>query len=425
VTLVARIFTKEVTEFSRSRGLFLLSFIAPVALMLLVGNLSVRDSAIRVAILGADPESASLEQLETILGELSDVEVFRWPSDIRDARARSVREKVDLLVIWEGAWRYYSPLTNRYRLELAIAVVQDLELSMERHAALDRQLELIHKLGKSISAGAPAQVSATAAADISNAPSEGVTGAAQAVEPTASDLLQSLEREVNRGSSVPTPVMMEALSSRLIPYFPPISKVNRSVVPSFIGLIVVFLPFLLASGGLVKEREAGMVETMVLAGRRNWARVATGKLILPVCIGMIVTLLLLVVARTAYGFGIKPGFAPALALQFLAALAAALFGFSISTFVKSQQAAYMASALYLMGLILVTGIFYPLEQAGAAVVLVSYAFPLTFSGPPFEAWLTQGADAALNPWHLAGLLTQCVVAVSLCVLGLKRAQRSL
>jgi ABC-type multidrug transport system permease subunit len=109
----------------------------------------------------------------------------------------------------------------------------------------------------------------------------------------------------------------------------------------------------------------------------------------------------------------------------LAALAAALFGFSISTLIKSQQTAYITSALYLVGLILVTGIFYPIEQAGAAVILVSYAFPLTFSGPPLEAWMTQGADAALNPWHLVGLLAQFVVAVSLCVLALKRAQRSL
>jgi ABC-type multidrug transport system permease subunit len=438
VILLARIFTKEATEFSRSRGLLLLGFVAPVALMLLIGNLSVRDSAIRVAIVATDPEPASFAQLQSTLGELSDVEVLRWPSDIIDARARSAREDVDLVIIWEDGWHYYSPLTNRYRLELANAVVQDLALSVERRAALDRQLQLIHQLDKSVSASTPAQVVnapsevSGAAAGIPNAPTAEVPGATpgsatptQPDKPTASNLVESLEREVNTGTSVPIPVIMAALSSRLVPYFPPFSRVNRSVVPGFIALIAVFLPFLLASGGLIKEREAGTVETLVLAARRNWAWVAMGKLMLPVSVAMITTLLLLVVARTAYGFGIKPGLAPALAVQFLAALAAALFGFSISTLIKSQQTAYISSALYLVGLILVTGIFYPIEQAGAAVMIVSYAFPLTFSGPPLEAWMTQGADAALNPWHLAGLLAQFVVAISLCVLALYRAQRSL
>jgi hypothetical protein len=100
-------------------------------------------------------------------------------------------------------------------------------------------------------------------------------------------------------------------------------------------------------------------------------------------------------------------------------------GFSISTLIKSQQAAYLTSALYLVCLILMTGLIYPIKQAGAAVILVSYVFPLTFSGPSFEAWMTQGADAAINPLHLTGLLGQFVVFISLCVLALWRAQRSL
>jgi hypothetical protein len=500
VIFLARIFAKEVAELAQSRGLLLIGFIAPVAMMLLIGNLGVRVPVIHVAIIPTQAEKEPLAQLRSFLEELSGVEVVEWPSGSTDARWRSVRENVDLVIIWESGWRFYSPLTDSFRLQLTDAVVQNLALSIARDEALKTQLDLLKQLADSVPGGSAAEASGSPAeatsspaeatsspaeatrspaeatsspaeatsspaeatrspaeatsspAEAAGSPAEATRSAAEATsspaeaagspaeaasspqasdekkrvkKPSASSLVKNLEQEVKAGAFVPIPVMGEALSGRLVPYFPLLSKVNRSAVPGFIALITVFLPFLFASGGLVKEREAGTLETLVLAVRRNWAWIAFGKLILPLCAGIVCTLLLLVAARTAYGFGIKPGLGPALAVQVLAALVSALLGLSISTIIRSQQEAYLISALYLLGLVLVTGIIYPIQLAGLAVILASYAFPLTFSGPAFESWMMKGGDAVLNFWQVAGLLCQFLVSSALCAMAFRRTQRSL
>ena len=355
-----RIFAREGAELACRRGLLLLIFAAPVVLLLLVGNLRVREPLIRVAVASVESKQESVDRLRSILGELSGVEVVVWQSPIGDYRARALAERVDIVALkGQRSWDFYTPLTQPHRLQLATMIVQQATLSLEY---------------------AP---------------------------------------------HVPVPVAAAELTSRLIRYYPPVSAIDRSIVPKFIALIAVFLPFLLASAAIVKEREAGTLETLVLAARRSWVQIAAGKLALPIFAALITTLLLLVAARTAYGFGIKPGLGGALAVQCLAALASALLGLGISTIVRSQQEAYLTSAVYLIGLVLLTGTVFPIEQAAVPVRIVSYAFPLTFSGPSFDAYMTQGADAARGLSVLGNLAGQTSGALALCALAIVRMQRRL
>ncbi len=434
---VARIFARELAEFARRREVLLLVFVAPVVLMLLIGNLRVREPMLRVAIIDAGAQSdvvssgsaagagdqctstpgagkprASTQSgssaaawLESALREHSGVCVIIWPAAVADARTRSAREHVDVVAIAdsEGGWRFYTPITNRYRLQFATAVVQDVALSIERAAKLQRELEIVGELGAALSEG-PMKLEARVAAQ---------------------GLVERLGRELRAGAALPTPVIGAATSSRLVAYYPPVSRIDRSTVPAFIGLVAVFLPFLVASASFAKEREARTLETLILAAGRSWTRIVAGKLVLPLCVAMVASLLLLVVARSAYGFGIKPELASTLAIQLLAALVSALLGIAVSTITRSQQEAYLTSAVYLIGLILVTGTIYPIDEASWPVVLVSYAFPLTFSGPPLEAYMMQGAAAAIVPWHFVGMAGQLAAAIVLCIAAFRRMRRTL
>jgi ABC-type Na+ efflux pump permease subunit len=403
MSFLARVFARDLLELSRSRGLLVLLFVVPVLLLLLVGNLKVREPVLRVAI-STEAPPAALARLSSILQEVSRVRITEWTLAPGELQRRAVREQIDLVAVWEsGSWRFYSPLTSSYRLQFAQGAAQDLTLSMQFRIRLGEQLEQLDELAGQLPA--------------SDAASGAASGAAGTV--------RKLQQRARDDSVLPTPLLRAWLANQLTLFYPPASRVDHSLVPGYVALIAVFLPFLVASGALVREREAGTLQTLIMVSRRNWALLVAGKLLLPIFVSLLATLLLLVAARSAFVFGIKPGLATALGVQLAAAAISALLGLGISTLLRSSQDAYTASSVYLVACILITGLIYPVEQAAWGVIGVSYAFPLTLSGHPLEEWMFKGAGAALEHWRLAGLAAQLVGALALCALGVQHLRRSL
>jgi len=403
MSFVARVFARDLLELSRSRGLLVLLFVVPVLLLLLVGNLKVREPVLRVAISTAAPPE-TLAHLRSMLQEVSHVWITDWTPAPGELQRRAVREQIDLVVVWEsGSWHFYSPLTNSYRLQFAQGAAQDLTLSMQRSKRLGEQMGQLDELASQL----PASDAASSAAS------------------DAAATVRTLQQRVRGDAALPTPLLRAWLANQLTLFYPPASRVDHSLVPGYVALIAVFLPFLIASGALVREREAGTLQTLIMASRRNWARLVAGKLLLPIFVSLLATLLLLVAASSAFAFGIKPGLATALGVQLVAAAISALLGLGISTLLRSSQDAYTASSVYLVACILITGLIYPVEQAAWGVIGVSYAFPLTLSGHPLEEWMLKGAGATLEPWRLAGLTAQLVGALALCALAVRHLRRSL
>ena len=403
MSFLARVFARDLLELSRSGGLLVLLFVVPVLLLLLVGHLKVREPTLRVAI-STEAPPATLARLRSMLQEVSRVRVNEWALAPAELQRRAVREQIDLVVVWESdSWRFYSPLTNSYRLQFAQGAAQDLALSMQRGKRLGEQLVQLDELAGQL----PALDAASSAA----------SGPAATVK--------KLQRRTRDDAALPTPLLRAWLANQLTLFYPPSSRVDHSLVPGYVALIAVFLPFLIASGALVREREAGTLETLIMASRRNWARLVAAKLLLPIFVSLLATLLLLVAASSAFALGIKPGLATALGVQLAAATISALLGLGISTLLRSSQDAYTASSVYLVACILITGLIYPVEQAAWGVIGVSYAFPLTLSGHPLEEWMLKGTGAALEPWRLAGLAAQLVGALALCALAVRRLRRSL
>jgi ABC-type multidrug transport system permease subunit len=406
MNIVGRLFARDALELSRSRGLLVLLFAVPVLLLLLVGHLKVREPQLRAALVQAGAEDEPRLRLHSALQELAGVEVVDWPAERGDDRAqRAVRERVDLVIAWSGdEWRFYSPVTNGYRLASVQAAAQALALSMRRDLQRVEQAGRLDRLG------------------------EVLRRASAASEPAAADaqaILAELQGQANDDAALPTPLLRAWLANRLQPFYPVAAPSEHALVPGFIALIAVFLPFLLASSALVREREAGTFEMLIICTRSNGALLAAGKLLMPVAVSLLATLLLLVAARSVFSFGIKPGLMAALGLQAVAATGSGLLGLALSMLLRSARDAYTASAVYLVACILITGLIYPVEQAAWGVAAVSYVFPLTLSGAPLEEWMLKGAGARIEPWRLGALAAQLLAAIALCAIALRRLRRSL
>ena len=432
LSIARQILLKDLVELAQSKILLALVFIAPLVLLFLMGNIRVREPTVRVAMYAGTNESRlqdEIDGLKALLDEQSNITVVQWAPSTQSLVARVKQERVDLVAKWDGIWHFYTAETHPYKLQFISAVVRDLVMSLERDQFAREQMKQLDQISLLVKEQLKREEAESKKTN-SEPPGDTSKGKEQPPPPPRNqpqslntEILQTvntMQQKIETSASLPVPVLSVALSNKLTLYFPPVSHADRSAVPGLIALVGAFIPFLLASGALVREREAGMLEVLLLASRGRQFSLVMGKLLLPLLISITSIFLLLVAARSAFSFGIKPGLVGMLALQALAMISSGLLGLGISALVRSQQYAYLISAVYLVCLILITGFIYPLEQSASVVRIVSFAFPLTFSGPAFEGWMTQGAGAGLYQMESLWLLCQCVIAAFVCAATLRR-----
>lgn len=399
MNVAIRIFLRDLADLARRPGLLSVALAVPVVLLLLIGHLHTRDPVIVVAVVDTKDEEARLETLGRALDDLAGVERRSWTLDDERPWARARSEHVDLVAEWiDGGWRFTTPWADRHRAPAVQEIVQDLALSLRRQVALQARLGELGSL-RDMLAGPDAEA--------------------------ATRRIDAIVQDLRDEAEVPTPVLRAWLAGHLQRLYPPATLADHALVPSYIALITVFLPFLFGATALVRERESGTLPMLILAAGRRWRVLTLGKLLLPLAVALAALLLLLVAAHSAFGFGIKPGGFAVLGLQATAALASALLGLSLSTLVSSAQDAYTASAVYLVASILLTGMVYPVDQSAPAVAAVAYTFPLTWSGPVLEAWMFQGAGAPQATVAWLALALQCLAGAAICHLALRRLEAQL
>ena len=393
---------RDAAELLRSPALLALVLLVPPCMLLLIGTLNVHPVITRMAVVAEEsPAGASAQsELRRHASEIAALEWVEWPAGVTDLRERAVREGVDIVLLRsDGDWRAYSAVTRSARAAPAQEAVQLLMLSLQREDQSLQEIRQLDEVYERLPAGADGDA--------------------------ARKQIEEMKEQVLRKAALPTPLLGVWLAAKSTPLWAPASGADHALVPAYIALIGVFVPFVLASTALAREREAGMLAELLMVSRRRWPLLALGKLLLPLLAGLVANMLLLVVAALAFDFGIKPGLVEAVALQALAAAVSALFGLGVSAWVDSSQEAYAVSAVYLVTLILLTGMVYPLEQAAPTVVAVAHLFPLSLSAPALEAWMMAGASAHTSSKTWITLAGQGLAALLLLGTTLRRLKANL
>jgi ABC-type multidrug transport system permease subunit len=194
---------------------------------------------------------------------------------------------------------------------------------------------------------------------------------------------------------------------------PQVTDPQLALLPMTIALISCFLPFMLAAPSIVRESERGTLDVLFSLPTVGARSVLVGKAIAPVCVTVVSTFLLLLVAEWTYGLQIKPGISQFGGILIAAALGSTLIGLAVSSLAKTGASALLASTYYFFALILFGGFFFPVEEAAWPVRAVSMLLPLTHLKPEVEAWMF-GAPMGSASWNNAGrLVAQCAVYAAL------------
>jgi ABC-2 type transport system permease protein len=160
-------------------------------------------------------------------------------------------------------------------------------------------------------------------------------------------------------------------------WFNPDLKSRNYNVPGVIGVIVLLMSLLLTSMAIVREREIGTMEQLMVTPIRP-VELILGKTLPFVLISYIDVLLVTAVGVLWFDIPIRGSFLLLLFGAGLYLMSTIGVGLFISTVSRTQQQALMSSFFFYLPAVLLSGFMFPISNMPPAAQWIAYANPLTY-----------------------------------------------
>ena len=327
---ILSIIWKEFLQLRRDRRLFPVLFVSPILQLFLLGyaaNLDVRD--IPSVICDQDRSAASRDFVDRFIN-----------SGYFSVKARVERQdEID-------------PYLDNGHAAMAFVVPRG--------------------FGDKLAAGAPAPVLVIADGSESQSATIGVNYATViAGRYTQGIVLERLARA--RGGGL-KPVLVNA---EVRVWYNPELRSRNFMVPGVLGLILMIMTISLASMGIVREKEAGTMEQLIVTPIRPH-QLIVGKLLPFVLIGLAEATFVLIVARGWFGVPIRGSLALLYPLSLAFMLNTLGIGLFISTISRTQQQAMFTTTFFIMPMMLLGGFVFPIENMPRFFQLASHLIPTRY-----------------------------------------------
>ncbi|HUG53931.1 MAG TPA: ABC transporter permease [Vicinamibacteria bacterium] len=161
-------------------------------------------------------------------------------------------------------------------------------------------------------------------------------------------------------------------------WYNPDLKSRWFYVPAVLAMILMIMTMLLSAMGVVREKEIGTMEQIMVTPIRSW-QLIVGKLSPFAVIGLIQVFLVTGVAVFGFGVPLRGSFPLLVALSQLFVLNTLGLGLLVSTLVRTQQQAMMLAAFTVMlPMVYLSGLIFPIENMPPAVQYITYAIPVRY-----------------------------------------------
>ncbi len=149
------------------------------------------------------------------------------------------------------------------------------------------------------------------------------------------------------------------------------------MIPALIGMILQFITSMLTATAIVRERERGTIEQLIVTPIRSWELIL-GKIIPYVLIAFLDTLEILVVGTWWFKVPIRGSLGLLLSLSGLFLISSLGIGLFISTVAHTQQEAMMLTYFTMLPTIFLSGFFFPLNAMPLVLQWISHLVPLRY-----------------------------------------------
>jgi ABC-2 type transport system permease protein len=172
--------------------------------------------------------------------------------------------------------------------------------------------------------------------------------------------------------------MPARVSAEFRVWYNPELKSRNFMVPGVLGLLLMVMTMLLTSLAIVKEKELGTLEQLVVTPIRPY-QLIIGKLAPFFTIGVIDVILVVFFASTVFNLPVKGSELLLLFLSLIFLMTTMGLGLFISTVSRTQQQAMMTAIFFFMlPMIFFSGFVFPIENMPKIIQYVSYFLPLRY-----------------------------------------------
>jgi ABC-2 type transport system permease protein len=164
------------------------------------------------------------------------------------------------------------------------------------------------------------------------------------------------------------------------------------MIPGVIGMILYAITSVLTATAIVRERERGTIEQLIVTPLRPWELVI-GKLTPYVLLALFDTLEVLVIGHWWFKVPVRGSLSLLLALSGLLLLSGLGIGLFASSIANTQQEAMLTVWMTLLPSIFLSGFFFPIDAMPKLLQWLSYLVPLRYYLVIIRAILLKGAGA--------------------------------
>lgn len=202
-------------------------------------------------------------------------------------------------------------------------------------------------------------------------------------------VIQGEQAELSAGAGGTSP---KSLPTRLM--YNPAMKSSFNFVPGVMGLIMMLICSMMTSISIVREKESGTMELLLVSPVKPlW--IVVSKALPYVCVSTVNFITILLLARFAMGVPIRGSLALLSLIVMLFILTSLSLGLMISVLASTQRTALLMSGMGLMmPTVLLSGIIFPCESMPGILQWVSHIIPAKWFVIMVKKVMIQGAGFA-------------------------------
>lgn len=168
------------------------------------------------------------------------------------------------------------------------------------------------------------------------------------------------------------------INTELRVWYNPELKTRVFMLPGIMGLLLTIITTTLMAMGIVKEREIGTLEQIIVTPIKP-AQLIIGKTIPFIILGFIDVLVVTLVMVYWFGIAIRGDFFFLMLASFIYVLSSLGLGLFISTVSKTQQQAFMVAMFgILLPMNFLSGFAFPIENMPDWIQAITYLIPLRY-----------------------------------------------
>lgn len=212
---------------------------------------------------------------------------------------------------------------------------------------------------------------------------------------------------------------MAGVDTRLRVWYNPGMETKNGMVPGVLCVLVGMTAMTLAATAIVKEREDGTIEQLIVTPIRSW-ELMLGKTLPILIVGYVEILTVLAAGVLLFHVPVRGSLLLLLAFAAPFLMASMAIGLLVSTVSKTQQQAYITVQFFSMPSILLSGFIFPIRSMPLVLQQTTRIIPMRYFLVIVRDILLKGSPADLLWNQVIPLAILSVVLISAAILRFRK-----